>query len=103
MVMILWVNIIVPFSLIWSKGTPHLTKTQTTMPSIPSRQLSIHALVVLMLQVLVHLLVFLACRGDTDHNRHTEPLQIHLSKDRSVWRVWGGDAGLITLAITQYG
>lgn len=59
--------------------TPHLTESQTTVSPVPARQFPIHALLVLHLQLLADLSVFLPCRGDTGHNRHTRPYRpIHV-------------------------
>lgn len=39
--------------------SPHLAETQTAVPPVPARQFSVHALLVLHLQLVVHPLIFL--------------------------------------------
>lgn len=80
--------------------TPHLAETQATVSPVPARELPIHALLVLHLQLIVHLLIFPPCRGDTSNSRHTQPVQAYPCVDRSVQRMCGGDAGLIALGIS---
>lgn len=79
--------------------TPHLTETQTTMSSVASWQLPIHSLLVLQLQLLIDLLIFLTCRGDTSHSRHNQPVQLYPSMDRPVRRMCDSEANLIVLGV----
>lgn len=53
----------IPIS-IFSMASPHLAETQTAVPPVPAWELSIHALLVLRLQLLVHPLIFLPCGGN---------------------------------------
>lgn len=76
--------------------TLHLTESQPTVSAVPSRQLPIHALLVLYLQFLVDLLIFLPYREHSRHRGHAGQFRpIHAWTDLS-GRCGVGGATLIT-------